>query len=184
MLERPARDEVMTAAPLTPWRPPLFFAGIALTMVALVALAALALSPDGFGAVDVLLLALFAMTLPWYVIGFWNASIGLVLMRFASDPVAAVMPAAGRVGFIREGFADRRFRPDGSLVPRNQPDAFIETPEEAVKQALTLVDAGVQSLCVHGDNPQAVVFVKELRAALLAAGFTIAPFHVRDEAPP
>jgi membrane glycosyltransferase len=97
MLERPARDEVMTAAPLTPWRPPLFFAGVALTMAALVALAALALSPGGFGAVDVLLLALFAMTLPWYVIGFWNASIGLVLMRFARNPVAAVTPVAGRV---------------------------------------------------------------------------------------
>src|SRR5262249_25837977 len=72
MLERPARDEVMTAAPpaLTPWRPPLFFAGVVLTMAALVALAGLALSPGGLGAVDVLLLVLFAVTLPWYVIGF------------------------------------------------------------------------------------------------------------------
>src|SRR5262245_3894840 len=99
MLERAARDEVMTAAPpaLTPWRPPLFFAGVALTMAALVALAALALSPGGLGAVDVVLLALFAVTLPWYVIGFWNASIGLALMRFARDAVAAGTPVAGRV---------------------------------------------------------------------------------------
>jgi membrane glycosyltransferase len=99
MLERPARDEVMTAAPpaLTPWRPPLFFAGVAFTMAALICLAALALSPGGLGAVDILLLALFAVTLPWYVIGFWNASIGLALMRFARNPIAAVTPVAGRV---------------------------------------------------------------------------------------
>jgi membrane glycosyltransferase len=99
MLERPARDEVMTAAPpaLTPWRPRLFFVAVALTMAALIALAALALSPGGLGAVDVLLLALFAVTLPWYVIGFWNASIGLALMRFARNPVAAVTPVAGLV---------------------------------------------------------------------------------------
>jgi membrane glycosyltransferase len=40
---------------------------------------------------------LFAVTLPWYVIGFWNATIGLLIMRFARDPVAAVTPVAGRV---------------------------------------------------------------------------------------
>src|SRR5215218_7930242 len=38
--------------------------------------------------------------------------------------------AAGRVPFIREGYADRRYLPDGSLVPRSRPDAFVETPEE------------------------------------------------------
>ena len=42
-------------------------------------------------------MALFAVTLPWYVIGFWNATIGLLIMRFARDPVAAVTPVAGRV---------------------------------------------------------------------------------------
>src|SRR5262249_58288306 len=67
------------------------------TMAALVALAALALSPGGLGAVDAVLLALFVVTLPWYVIGFWNASIGLALMRFARNPIAAVTPVAGRV---------------------------------------------------------------------------------------
>jgi membrane glycosyltransferase len=37
------------------------------------------------------------VTLPWYVIGFWNAAIGLAIMRFAIDPVAAVTPFARRV---------------------------------------------------------------------------------------
>src|SRR5205823_2145783 len=63
----------------------------------LIWLAVIALSPGGFGAVDLILVVLFAVTLPWYVIGFWNATIGLLIMRFARDPVAAVTPGAGRV---------------------------------------------------------------------------------------
>ena len=51
----------------------------------------------GISALDVALIALFAVTLPWIVIGFWNAVIGLLIMRCARDPVAAVFPAAARV---------------------------------------------------------------------------------------
>ena len=40
---------------------------------------------------------LFAVTLPWMVAGFWNAVIGFLIMRFAADPIAAVMPLAARV---------------------------------------------------------------------------------------
>jgi membrane glycosyltransferase len=99
MLERSARDEVATAAPptLNTWRPTVFFACVGLTIAGLLWLAMLALSPGGFGAVDAVLVGLFAVTLPWYVIGFWNAAIGLALMRFARNPVAAVTPVAGRV---------------------------------------------------------------------------------------
>jgi membrane glycosyltransferase len=98
MLERSARDEVVTAAlPALPaWRPVLFFLCVGLTIAGLIWLAVVALSPGGFGAVDLVLVVLFAVTLPWYVIGFWNATIGLLIMRFARDPVAAVMPSAGR----------------------------------------------------------------------------------------
>jgi membrane glycosyltransferase len=66
-------------------------------MAALLWLAVVALSPGGLGLIDLLLLLLFALTLPWYVIGFWNATIGLVVMRFASDPVAAVTPIVSRL---------------------------------------------------------------------------------------
>jgi membrane glycosyltransferase len=99
MLERSPRDEVVIAAPaaLSAWRPILVFLSVGLTMAGLTWLAVIALSPGGFGAVDLVLVVLFAVTLPWYVIGFWNATIGLVIMRFARDPVAAVMPVAGRV---------------------------------------------------------------------------------------
>jgi UPF0271 protein len=76
--------------------------------------------------------------------------------------------------FIAEGFADRRYLPDGSLVPRSRPDAFVEDVEDAVRQAIWLVrERGVQTLCVHGDNPQAVAFVRALRAALEREGILI-----------
>ena len=66
------------------------------TMAGSLALAALALAPGGFGIIDIILLALFAVTLPWMVAGFWNAVIGFVIMRFSADPIAAVIPAAAR----------------------------------------------------------------------------------------
>lgn len=87
------------------------------------------------------------------------------------------MLAGGRVSFIPEGFADRRYRPDGSLVPRSDRDAFIEDPEEAVKQVEWLIhERGVRTICVHGDNPQAVAFTKAVRTSLLSHGFTLKAF--------
>lgn len=84
---------------------------------------------------------------------------------------------SGRVPFIAEGFADRRYQPDGSLVPRGRPDAFIEGADAAVRQMQWLIgDLGVETVCVHGDNPHAVEFVRALRDALLRQGFTIRAF--------
>ena len=98
MTERSLRDEVRLAAPapLT-LRRALFFALVGTTIVALIGLLVVALSPGGFDAVDLVLVVLFAVTLPWYVIGFWNGVIGLCIMRFARDPVATVMPTAARI---------------------------------------------------------------------------------------
>ena len=75
----------------------LFAVLFAVTMAGFLALAALALAPGGFGVIDEALLLLLAVTLPWMVAGFWNAVIGLVIMRFAADPIAAVMPMAARI---------------------------------------------------------------------------------------
>jgi UPF0271 protein len=83
-----------------------------------------------------------------------------------------------RCPFVAEGFADRRYMPDGSLVPRSQPDAFIEDPAEAVRQVEWLIrDKGVQTICVHGDNPRAVAFVRELRTALDRQGIAVQAFR-------
>lgn len=82
--------------------------------------------------------------------------------------------SAGVCPFIAEGFADRRYLPDGSLVPRSRPDAFVDSPDEAVRQVDWLLrERGVQTICVHGDNPQALAFVRELRAALTRQGYAI-----------
>jgi UPF0271 protein len=85
--------------------------------------------------------------------------------------------SAGRCPFVAEGFADRRYLADGSLVPRTSPNAFVDNPAEAVRQAEWLLSSkGVRTLCVHGDNPHALDFVRELRAALLARGIHLRAF--------
>jgi UPF0271 protein len=85
--------------------------------------------------------------------------------------------SAGRCPFVAEGFADRRYQGDGSLVPRSRPDAFVENTDEAVEQVQRLIrERGVRTICVHGDNPKAVDFVRELRKALMAKGITIQSF--------
>jgi membrane glycosyltransferase len=75
----------------------LFAVLFAATMAGSLALAALALSPGGFGVLDTTILALFAVTLPWMVAGFWNAVIGFLIMRFSADPIAAVMPRSAQI---------------------------------------------------------------------------------------
>lgn len=71
------------------------FAGLTFsTWAAMLALAAAALAPDGLGVIDLTILALAAVYLPWPVFCFWNAAIGFVIMRFAADPVALTCPPA------------------------------------------------------------------------------------------
>ncbi len=96
MLQRTTTDSSLSASSETSifGRRMLFAALVLLTIAALLALAAKALSAGGFGVVDALILVLFGCTLPWSVIGFWNATIGFLVMRFAANPVAVVNPAA------------------------------------------------------------------------------------------
>jgi len=78
---------------------------------------------------------------------------------------------------IAEGFADRRYRPDGSLVPRDRPDAMIEDVGEAMEQVEWLMrERGIRSICVHGDNPAALEFVRVIRDGLLAKGHELRAF--------
>jgi UPF0271 protein len=99
----------------------------------------------------------------------------LELMALPESRLEAL--SAGRCPFVREGFADRRYLPDGSLVPRSRPDAFVTDTDEAVRQAEWLLrERGVRTLCVHGDNPQAVAFVRGLREALTQRGMAIRKF--------
>jgi UPF0271 protein len=85
--------------------------------------------------------------------------------------------STGQCRFIREGFADRRYRPDGTLVPRSEAQAFVDDPAEAVRQVQWLLrERGVRTICVHGDNPHALTFVRAVRSALAAAGYQLRPF--------
>ncbi|MES0856351.1 5-oxoprolinase subunit PxpA [Geobacillus sp. G4] len=96
---------------------------------------------------------------------------------------------AGRSYGLRtasEVFADRTYQDDGSLTPRSDPCAIIADEDEAVKQVLMMVrDRRVRSLqgtdiaieadtvCLHGDNEQAVRFAKRLYEALRNEGIAI-----------
>jgi membrane glycosyltransferase len=147
MLEGSPRDAVIIATPtaLPAWRPMLFFLCVGLTMTGLIGLAGVALSPGGIGAIDLILVALFAVTLPWYVIGFWNATIGLVIMRFARDPVAAVLPVAGRIR------ADEPITASTAvlLCVRNEP------PERTVR----MLEPMLQGLAARGVGDRFHVYV-------------------------
>jgi UPF0271 protein len=82
-----------------------------------------------------------------------------------------------------EFFADRNYLPDGSLIPRTDPDAILNDPSAAAARVIRLLREGVvrtsdgsdlalkaDTVCLHGDTPEAVDFAKSLRTALLADG--------------
>ena len=76
----------------------LLFAGlVAATTLGVLTLAVLALAPGGYGVLDLALLILYAIALPWLVIGFSISTIGFCVMRFARDPLATIFPAAARI---------------------------------------------------------------------------------------
>ena len=94
-------------------------------------------------------------------------------------PGSLLLTIAAETGLptVAEGFADRAYRPDGSLVPRGEPGAVLTDPGAAAEQAVRLAAAGqVRSLCVHGDSPGAVGIAAAVRAALTDAGVQVAAF--------
>ncbi len=79
--------------------------------------------------------------------------------------------------YICEGFADRRYLSDGSLVPRDRPDAMIESADEVREQAEWLIrEMGIRTIGLHGDNPAAVEFARALREGLPARGHILRAF--------
>jgi UPF0271 protein len=117
--------------------------------------------------------------------------------------VAQLVPAAQLIGRARsrglarasahglvvlaEGFADRAYLRDGTLAPRDRAGALIEDPREAARRALQLASAGtvdtldgttlalhVDTICLHGDAPDAAGRARTVHAALRAAGVRLA----------
>ena len=72
--------------------------------------------------------------------------------------------------FLVEGFADRRYRPDGRLVPRSDPTALLHDPREIEEQLLRLIDQGIATLCIHGDDPGAIALADRVLSVLKRAG--------------
>ena len=64
------------------------------TFILLIWLMHRALGPSVPLTAHIAILILFAVTLPWMVIGFWNASIGFIICRFVREPLALVIPDA------------------------------------------------------------------------------------------
>ena len=97
----------------------------------------------------------------------------LALMGLAETRTADVVRMHG-VRFIAEGFADRRYDAPGVLRSRAHADALITDPDEMIDHVDRLLETSVDSICVHGDTPDARKLVRALRAHLEAKGITVA----------
>jgi UPF0271 protein len=106
------------------------------------------------------------------------AAVGKLGLPLMGQPGTAVerLAADTTLSYVAEGFPDRNYRDDGRLVPRTQPGAMVEGVDAVVAQALRLVDRGLDSLCIHGDAPEAVPRADAIRAALDRAGVAVRSF--------
>lgn len=106
----------------------------------------------------------------------------LILLAPARSQLYAAGQAAG-LPVAAEIFADRAYQDDGNLVPRNQPGALIHSPAAALAHILAMLDAQalislsghrlptpIDSICVHGDSPQAVATARYMREELERRG--------------
>ena len=109
----------------------------------------------------------------------------LMLFGLAGSSLVTV---AARLGmpFVSEAFADRAYRSDGSLLPRDQPGSVLQNATDVAGRAVAMVqDGGVvavdgsrvsiaaDTICVHGDTPGAAALARRIREALAAAGVTV-----------
>lgn len=104
-------------------------------------------------------------------------------------PAASQMILAGKaqgLTVVEEIFADRAYLDDGNLVPRSQPGAMIHGAEASLQHVMRMVEEGAlisisgkripvnpQSICVHGDNADAVATAQVLRDGLISAGYAL-----------
>jgi UPF0271 protein len=90
------------------------------------------------------------------------------------------------MAFIAEAFVDRAYLPDGSLVPRSEPNAVHSDMNTITTQAVTLatkhrltaengevLEVRADTLCIHGDTPNAAEIGAAVRDVLLASGVSI-----------
>jgi 5-oxoprolinase (ATP-hydrolysing) subunit A len=103
------------------------------------------------------------------------ADAGLAVLGFPGSSLLACALEGGLLA-VAEGFADRTYAADGSLVPREEQSALLDA-DAAARQALALAQGGtVQSICVHGDSAGAAALAARVRHALIDAGIELRSF--------
>lgn len=116
-----------------------------------------------------------------------EADPSLVLFGLAGGELLRAGRALG-LRVVSEVFADRAYQPDGTLAPRGMPGALLGV-DLAVAQVLGIVRTGAvrttdgslvpvqaDTVCVHGDGPEAVELARALRETLRRAGVTLRAF--------
>ncbi|UJF34440.1 LamB/YcsF family protein [Paenibacillus hexagrammi] len=104
-------------------------------------------------------------------------------------PPGSELLRAGAAAGLRtasEAFADRTYRRDGSLTPREQPGALLESAAAAAAQVERLVREGsvlslegeevslrAETICIHGDGAHAVEFARDIRSLLERGGIAV-----------
>ncbi|MFF5172467.1 LamB/YcsF family protein [Micromonospora sp. NPDC000089] len=119
-------------------------------------------------------------------VGEWDDQLPILC---APGSTLAQLAVGAGLRVVAEGFADRGYLPNGALVPRTALGALITDPEEVAERAVrmateqtvvavdgTVIPCAVGSICLHGDTPGAVASAALVRAALIDAGITPAPF--------
>jgi UPF0271 protein len=117
------------------------------------------------------------------------AAIDASLVLFAPD--GSELLHAGRAQGLQvaaEGFVDRAYRADGSLVSRSRAGAIITDQQQVIDRAIRMVTAGLvetlegterplraDTICLHGDTPDAPRLARALRRGLEAAGIAVRP---------
>jgi UPF0271 protein len=104
------------------------------------------------------------------------------------DTLASRLAAGAGLRTVSEAFADRAYTASGGLVPRGEPGAVLHDPEVVAARMVELATTGsveavdgsrvrvaAESICVHGDSPNAVAMAVAVRSALEAAGVELGP---------
>ena len=105
----------------------------------------------------------------------YDDSIKLMILSNKENEKFAETAGKYNISLLYEVFADRAYTDEGSLVPRSQPNAVLHSAREVIERARLLYDRGiiksingkelkleVDTLCVHGDNAEALQLIKAL----------------------
>ena len=112
----------------------------------------------------------------------------LVALAGPNRKYLEAMAARHSIRIAFEFFADRAYNPDGSLVSRSTPGAVLHHGREVADRIVKLVSEGkvtaidgsemvlnAETICVHGDNPEALALVRKIREALANSGIEVCP---------